>query len=131
MAFREVAMFEVKKVIRLFGEGMPKKAIARVVGVDPKTVRSYVAAAERLGLAGLLDDEGLARLLGELRIDIVERPHREAWRRCEEHRDDIKKWVHPRPIAPSPAATLTPQRWDRRARLDARGVRGARRQASG
>ena len=34
MAFREVAMFEVKEVIRLFGEGVPKKAIARIVGVD-------------------------------------------------------------------------------------------------
>ena len=93
MAFREVAMFEVKEVIRLFGEGVPKKAIARVVGVDPKTVRSYVAAAEALGLAGLLDDDGLARLLRELRIDVVERPRGEAWRRCEEHRDAIKKWL--------------------------------------
>lgn len=93
MAFREVAMFEVKEVIRLFGEGVPKKAIARVVGVDPKTVRSYVAAAEALGLAGLLDDDGLARLLRELRIDVVERPHGEAWRRCDEHRDAIKKWL--------------------------------------
>jgi len=93
MAFREVAMFEVKEVIRLFGEGMPKKAIARVVCVDPKTVRSDVAAAERLGLAGLLDDDGLARLLRELRIDVVERPRGEAWRRCEEHRDAIKKWL--------------------------------------
>jgi hypothetical protein len=63
MAFREVAMFEVKEVIRLCGEGVLKKAIARVVVVDPKTVRHDVAAAERLGLAGLLDDDGLARLL--------------------------------------------------------------------
>ena len=93
MAFREVAMFEVKEVIRLFGEGVPKKAIARVVGVDPKTVRSYVAAAERLGVAGLLDDEALGRLLLELRLDVVERPHGEAWRRCDEHRDAIKKWL--------------------------------------
>jgi hypothetical protein len=68
-------------------------AIARVVGVDPKTVRSYVAAAEALGLAGLLDDDGLARLLRELRIDVVERPRGEAWRRCDEHRDAIKKWL--------------------------------------
>lgn len=93
MAFREVAMFEVKEIIRLFGEGAPKKAIARVVGVDPKTVRSYNAAAESLGLAGLLDDEGLARLLRELRIDVVERPHGEAWRRSDEHRDAVKKWL--------------------------------------
>jgi transposase/DNA-binding transcriptional MerR regulator len=91
MAFREVGMFEVREVIRLFSEGVPKKAIARVVGVDPKTVRSYVAAAEALGLAGVLDDDGLARLLQELRIDVTERPHGEAWRRCEENRDVIQK----------------------------------------
>lgn len=93
MAFREVAMFEVKEVIRLFGEGVPKKAIARIVGVDPKTVRSYVAAAEALGLAGLLDDDGLARLLRELRVDVAERPHGEAWRQCDEQRDAIKQWL--------------------------------------
>ena len=92
MAFREVAMFEVKEVIRLHGEGMPKKGIARVVGVDVKTVRSYVAAAAALGVSGLLDDADLARLLGALRGD-VERDHGEAWLRCEEHFDDIKKWL--------------------------------------
>ena len=53
MAFREVAMFEIKEVIRLFGKGVPKKNIALAVGVDVKTVRTYLAAAEPLGLAGL------------------------------------------------------------------------------
>ena len=92
MAFREVAMFEVKEVIRLYGEGVPKKAIARAVGVDVKTVRNYLAVAESLGLAGLLDDDGLTRLLLALRLD-VGRPHGEAWHLCEEHREAIKKWL--------------------------------------
>jgi hypothetical protein len=93
MACREVAMFEIKEIIRLFGEGVPKKAIARIVGVDPKTVRSSVAAAEALGLAGLLDDDGLARLLRELRVDVAERAHGEAWRQRDEQRDAIKEWL--------------------------------------
>ena len=92
MAFREVAMFEVKEVIRLHGEGRPNKAIARVVGVDPKTVRRYVAAAAALGLSGLLDDVGLATLLTALRGD-VDRAHGEAWRLCEEHHEAIEKWL--------------------------------------
>lgn len=96
MAFREVGMFEVREVIRLFSEGVPKNVIARVVGVDPKTVRSFEATAEALGLAGVLDDDGLARLLHELRIDVTERPHREAWRRCEKNRDAIEKWLDER-----------------------------------
>jgi transposase len=92
MAFREVAMFEVKEVIRLHGEGMPKKGIARVVGVDVKTVRSYVTAADALGLSGLLDDEELAKLLGLLRPN-VERDHGKAWVLCEENAVAIKKWL--------------------------------------
>ena len=45
MAFREVGMFEVKEVLRLYFGEMPKKAIARTVGIDPKTVRRYTDAA--------------------------------------------------------------------------------------
>lgn len=54
MAFREVGMFEIKEVLRLWHASVPKKAIARTVGVDPKTVRRYVQAAEELGLAAPL-----------------------------------------------------------------------------
>ena len=92
MAFREVARFEVKEIVRLHGEGVPKKAIARAVGVDVKTVRSYVAAATALGLSGLLDDDGLARLLVAVRGD-VEREHGEAWRLCEQHEATLRKWL--------------------------------------
>lgn len=39
MAYREVGMFEVKEVLRLYLAGAAKKAVARTVGVDIKTVR--------------------------------------------------------------------------------------------
>ena len=34
MAVRKVATFELEEVIRLFSEGMPRKAIARFVGLE-------------------------------------------------------------------------------------------------
>jgi hypothetical protein len=43
--YREVTMIEVREVLRLRGEGLPKKRIAAQLGLDPKTVRRYLAAA--------------------------------------------------------------------------------------
>jgi hypothetical protein len=40
--YREVTMIEVKEVLRLRGEGVPKKRIAAQLGLDPKTVRRYL-----------------------------------------------------------------------------------------
>ena len=44
-------MVEIKEVLLLWLGGQAKKAIARQMGLDPKTVRSYIAAAEAAGLA--------------------------------------------------------------------------------
>jgi hypothetical protein len=43
MAFREVAMLEVKEVLRLWLLGVPKKGIAAQLGFDVNTVRRYLA----------------------------------------------------------------------------------------
>ena len=48
--YREVTMIEVKEVLRLRGEGLPKKRIAAQLGLDPKTVRRYLAAAATAGV---------------------------------------------------------------------------------
>ena len=61
MAFREVRVFEVREVLRLFVRGEGLRSIERLVGVDRKTVRRYVTAAVELGLdccggVGQLDD---------------------------------------------------------------------------
>ena len=50
MAFREVRVFEVREVLRLWLGGEGFRAIERLVGLDRKTVRRYVDAAVELGL---------------------------------------------------------------------------------
>ncbi len=42
MAFREVRVFEVREVLRLWLRGEGLRAIERLAGVDRKTVRRYV-----------------------------------------------------------------------------------------
>jgi transposase len=92
MAFREVGIFEVKEVLRLFLSGMPKKTVARTVGVDPKTVRRYVSAAEELGIGLPLDDGKLSRVFESLRAD-SEREHGKAYLKCREHAAFIRKLI--------------------------------------
>ena len=48
--YREVTMIEFKEVLRLWQEQVPKKRIAARLGLDPKTVRRYLWAAEAPGL---------------------------------------------------------------------------------
>lgn len=50
MSFREVPVFEVREVLRLWLRGVGFRAVERLAGVDRKTVRRYVIAAEGLGL---------------------------------------------------------------------------------
>jgi transposase len=95
MAHREVTMLEVKEVLRLWRGGVPKKRIAAQLGFHVKTVRRYIAAAERRGLdrhgdAVRLDDSLVAALMEELR-PLVGRPHGEGWERCCQQRDFIER----------------------------------------
>jgi transposase len=92
MAYREVGMFEVKEVLRLYMDGAAKKAVARMVGVDIKTVRRYVALAEALEMEPPLTDAKLAELFAALRTT-QERERGQAWHDCEAHREAIKKWL--------------------------------------
>ena len=97
MAFREVRVFEVREVLRLWLAGEGIRSIERLVGLDRKTVRRYVSVAEALGLVG---DGGECQLGDEflgLVIEVV-RPHRsdghgEAWRVLAAHHDQIAAWV--------------------------------------
>src|SRR5467141_766821 len=50
MAYREVMMLEVKEVLRLWLSGMPKRQVATQLGLDVKTVRRYLSAAQAAGL---------------------------------------------------------------------------------
>jgi hypothetical protein len=72
MAYREVTMLEVKEVLRLWLDGVPKMRIATQLRIDRKTVRRYVAAAVARGLApgagqAPLDDDVLAAVLVSVR----------------------------------------------------------------
>ena len=95
MPYREVGMLETKEVLRLWLGGVPKKRIARQLGLDPKTVRGYVREAEKCGLSvaqgpETLTEERLATVLVALRR-LPERPRGKAWGKCEQHRERIKK----------------------------------------
>lgn len=97
MAFREVPVFEVREVLRLWLGGEGIRAIARLSRVDRKTVRRYVDAAIE---AGVTVDGGVEQLddltLGRV-VEIV-RPHRSdghghAWAALVATRDTIEAWV--------------------------------------
>ena len=50
MAFREVRVYEVREVLRLWLAGEGFRSMERLSQVDRKTVRRYVDAAVGLGL---------------------------------------------------------------------------------
>ena len=93
MSYREVTMFEIKEAVRLWLARVPKKRIARQLGLDPKTVRRYVAAAQAQGLIQgtdevALTEEVFAGLLLALE-PVQERPHGDSWQLCEQWREFV------------------------------------------
>ncbi len=97
MAFREVRVYEVKEVLRLWPRGKGTRPIAVLVGLDRKTVQRYIAAAAEAGLdrgAGehALGDELMAKVCEQAR------PHRrdghgETWSVLQAHHDQLKTWL--------------------------------------
>ena len=63
MPYREVTMFEVKEVVRLWLAGIAKKQIAARLGLDPKTVRRYVKSAGPRSCSIRARNSGLQRRL--------------------------------------------------------------------
>jgi hypothetical protein len=97
MAFREVSVIEVREVLRGWLGGGGLRTVAGRAGVDRKTARRYVAAAEA---AGVCREGGLAQLTDEVIGQVVAavRPvraggHGQAWEALEAERERITEWV--------------------------------------
>jgi Winged helix-turn helix len=92
--YREVTMIEVREVLRLRGEGLPKKRIAAQLGLDPKTVRRYLEAAATAGVAvtATISDEAVRQVLLALH-PAGGRPRGDGWARCVEQRAAIERWL--------------------------------------
>lgn len=90
MAYREVTRVEAKEILRQWLGGAGKKRIAARLGVDPKTVRRYVSAAQALGLtresaACALDEAFITAVMSALHA-LPGRQRGAAWARCEAQR---------------------------------------------
>jgi len=100
MAYREVTMVEVKEVLRLWLDAMGKRRIAARLGLDPKTVRSYIEAARGLGLERTAGNAALTdELVGQVltaRRGRAHRPHGDTWSRCAEQREFIERHLRAR-----------------------------------
>src|SRR5437773_11256472 len=93
--YREVTMIELKEVLRLRGEGLPKKRLAAQLGLDPKTVRRYLSVAASVVVqagAGLVTDEQLRDVL-LARPPTGGRPRGASWDRCATQRMATGRWL--------------------------------------
>lgn len=95
--FREVRVYEIREVLRLWlwGEGL--RSIERLTGMDRKTVRRYVTAASSAGLdqaggEGQLDDALLAGVCEAVRPS---RPagRGAAWGLLAANHDQLRAWL--------------------------------------
>ncbi len=93
MAFREVAVTEIREVLRAWLAGAGLRQVAAQAGVDRKTARRYVTAAVEAGMAR---DGGLGQLTDGLagQVAQVVRPvrpggHGRAWEQLEARREQI------------------------------------------
>jgi hypothetical protein len=97
MSFREVRVFEIREVLRLWLRGDGLRSIERLAVVDRKTVRRYVQAAVELGL---LRDGGEGQLTDGFMGQVCERvrPHRpdghgSAWSLLAAHHAQLEQWL--------------------------------------
>ena len=109
MAFREVRVYEIKEVLRLWLRGKGTRPIAALVGLDRKTVQRYIAAASEAGLAGrgegALGDELMAKVCEHARPRRPDR-HGASWSALEANHDQLNAWLVDRRLTAVRAAAL-------------------------
>jgi transposase len=97
MGFREVSVVEVREVLRGWLGGVGLRTVAGQAGVDRKTARRYVAAAEAAGVCregglGQLTDEVIGQVVAAVR-PVRAGGHGHAWDALEAQREQITEWV--------------------------------------
>jgi transposase len=97
VGFREVSVVEVREVLRAWLDGHGLRKVAERAGVDRKTARRYVEAAQA---AGLMRDSGAEVVSDELVGAVVDavrpaRPngHGGSWQVLLTHEEQIRVWV--------------------------------------
>jgi transposase len=99
MPFREVAVFEIKEVLRLWLRGEGYRSIGRLVRIDRRTARGYIEAAEAAGLVRDGDEEQITDVLLAVVVEAVRparpRGHGGAWEALVPHQAQITTWVDP------------------------------------
>jgi len=97
MTFREVQVYEIREVLRLWLRGEGQRSIERLSSVDRKTVRRYIGAAQA---AGVVRDGGEEQLSDEVIGQVCElvRPHRPdghgaAWSTLKSNHDRLETWL--------------------------------------
>lgn len=96
MAYREVAVFEVREVLRMWLASLGFRRIAEMVRCDRKTVTKIVRIAEAQGLVRTdsperLTDSFVGAVMVELAPKLADR-HGESWTMLATHRDRLKGW---------------------------------------
>lgn len=123
MAFREVSVNEIREVLRVWlgVPGLPAPGYRRIAahcGVDRKTVRRYVEAAQAAGLRRDSDvssvDDGLIGMVAEAVRPVRPDGHGAAWEQLIAFEEQITTWVagdgEQRPLTITKIQTLLDRR---------------------
>jgi transposase len=114
MTFREVGVYEIREIVRLWMRDEGLRSIERLTGVDRKTVRRYVAAAvecgvDRYGGEAQLTDVVLAVICEKVRPHRP-RGHGRGWEALAANHDDLKVWLVERKLTVVRAGELLARR---------------------
>lgn len=97
MGFREVSVVEVREVLRAWLEGHGLRKVAERAGVDRKTARRYVEAAQSAGLTREADWDAVTDEVVGAVVEAVRpvRPngHGASWETLLAHEEQIQTWV--------------------------------------
>lgn len=97
MGFREVSVVEIKEVLRAWLDGAGLRTAGERAGVDRKTARRYVQAAQTAGLDRAAGPDAITDELVGMVVDAVRpvRPagHGLAWQALVPFEEQIRAWV--------------------------------------